>query len=151
MRVHGLKSPGNDEARHAGVWTCAFLHAQLVMPCTGDGRERLHMGRKRGVVRAWPVVTVTDQGAPSEHRYTSTYFNMVWRKCVNPGAFEESATECRRSGRRVLVSRLTFGPNENSPPRQEIREPQRRAPSWTAIPVISGSLVRSLLSATGYL
>ena len=23
----------------------AFLHAQLVMPCTGDGRERLHMGR----------------------------------------------------------------------------------------------------------
>jgi hypothetical protein len=33
------------------------------MPCTSDGRERLHMGRKRGVVRAWPVVTVTDQGA----------------------------------------------------------------------------------------
>jgi len=63
MRVHGLKSPGNDEARHAGVWMCAFLHAQLVMPCTGDGRERLHMGRTRGVVRAWPVVTVTDQDA----------------------------------------------------------------------------------------
>lgn len=24
MPVYGLKSPGNDEARHAGVWTCAF-------------------------------------------------------------------------------------------------------------------------------
>jgi len=33
------------------------------MPCTGDGRERLHMGRMRGVVRAWPVVMVTDQDA----------------------------------------------------------------------------------------
>jgi hypothetical protein len=58
-----IESPGNDEARHAGVWMCAFLHAQLVMPCTGDGRERLHMGRTRGVVRAWPVVMVTDQDA----------------------------------------------------------------------------------------
>src|SRR6478672_7580209 len=24
MPAYGLKSSGNDEARHAGVWTCAF-------------------------------------------------------------------------------------------------------------------------------
>ena len=81
----------------------------------------------------------------------STYFNMVWRKWVNLGVFEKSATECRGSGRRTLASRLTFGPNENSPPQRVIREPQRRVSSWTAILVISGSLANSSLSDTGYL
>ena len=81
----------------------------------------------------------------------STYFNMVWRKWLNLAVFEESAIGCRRSGRRVSASRLTFGPKENSPPQQEIREPQRRVSSWTAIPVISGSLAKSSPSDTGYL
>jgi hypothetical protein len=63
MPVYGLKSSGNDEARHAGVWRCAFAPMDgLVLPFTGHVRKCSHAGRKGGVASTWPVVTVTDQG-----------------------------------------------------------------------------------------
>ena len=91
MRVHGLKSPGNDEStarRRVDVRVPPCTVGQP--PRTGDGRERLHMGRTRGVVRAWPIVTVTDQGAAIGAPVHVNVFQLVRRKWVNLGAFEES-------------------------------------------------------------
>jgi hypothetical protein len=63
MPVYGLKSPGNDKARHAGVWTCAFAPMDgwsCLVPATfGKARMRGARAELRGTRS---VVTVTDQG-----------------------------------------------------------------------------------------
>jgi predicted DNA-binding transcriptional regulator AlpA len=69
---------------------------------------------------------VTDQGDAIRAPVHANVFQHGVAIMGDLGAFEKSATECRRSGRRALTSRLTFGPNENSPPHQEIRKPRRR-------------------------
>jgi hypothetical protein len=117
MPAYGLKSSGNDEARHAGVWTCAFaLMDSWSCVSTGRGWKSSHTGRKRGVAATRPVVTVTDQGDAIRAPVHANVFQHGVAIMGDLGAFERSAAECRSSGRRALTSRLTFGPNENAPP-----------------------------------
>ena len=64
MPVHGLKSPGNDEACTAGVWTCASPHGQLVLPYARPRSEKLAcmQGARAELSATGLGVTATDQG-----------------------------------------------------------------------------------------